>query len=176
MIEIVEICKLLKELIFNIKNKNEKDFMNHIDDIFDKTESILKNYFDMFSTIRINIISGKFNIDDVINYLLEREYELKDARILVRSFLKDKYYNNNETRVKFVAAIYGIMECYPVNNCTIIDKSNHTINSYIKFCQGLLLEDADIQRNKILNMTNGILQDLTTSWQTVCDCYRILKE
>lgn len=176
MIEIVDVYNLLKELISNIKNKKEKEFENHIDDLFEKTGTILKNYFDMFSTIRINVISGKFNIDDVINYLLEREYELKDTRILVRSFLKDKYYSNNETKVKFVAAIYGILECYPVNNSTIIDKSNHTINSYIKFCQGLLLEDDDIQKNKILHMTNGILQDLTTSWQTVCDCYKILKK
>lgn len=175
MSEIIDIYDLLKEFISTANHKKKEKMQRHIDNIYEKTETILKNYFDMFSIIRINIISRKFDINDIINYLLEREYELKDTRVLVRSFLKDKYYNN-ELKAKFVAAIYGIMECYPVKNCTIIDKSNHTIHSYIKLCQGLQLEDKDIQKNKILNMTNCVLQDLTTSWQTVCDCYRDLKE
>ena len=148
---------LLKELIYSINNKKEKKYTNYVNEIFQKSEIILKNYFDMFSTIRINVISGKFNVNDVINYLLEREYELKDMRILIRSFLKDKYYRD-------------------VNDSVIVDKSNHTINSYIKFCQSLLLEDSNVQKNKIINMTNGILQDLTTSWETVCDCYRLLSK
>lgn len=100
----------------------------------------------MFSEIRIGIISEKYQVDDVIKYLLEREYEVKDIRVLLWSFLKDKYYQDNEVRTKFVVAIYGILECYPVSSNVVVDKSRHTINSYIKFCQGLLLEDEQIQK------------------------------
>lgn len=176
MSEVKDLYDLLKGLISNIHQRKEEKDQYYIDDVYKKTEKIVKNYFDMFSVIRINIISEKFQINDVINYLLEREYELKDIRIMVKSFLKDKYYSSNETKSKFIAAIYGIMECYPVENGIIVDKSHHTINSYIKFCQGLFLEDNATQKNKILNMTNGILKDLTTSWQTVCDCYKKLNK
>lgn len=175
MVEIMEIYNLLKELIGNVNNRKEKEFEKYIDDVFEKTELILRNYFDMFSNIRINIISGEFNVNDVISYLTKREFELKDTRILVRSFLKDKYYNNSEVKVSFITSIYGIMECYPVNTGVVIDKSNHTISSYIRFCEGLLLEDTLTQKNKIIQMTNTILKDLTSSWQTVCDCYKELK-
>jgi hypothetical protein len=174
--EIFEIYNLIKEFIDSRNTRKEEDFKIHIDDIFNKTEIILKNYFEMFSEIRINVISGKYEISDIIEYLLKREYEVKDIRVLIRSFLKDKYYQSNETIVKFVAAIYGIMECYPVTNDIIVDKSNHTIKSYIKFCQGLLLEDELTQKQKIIHMTDGVLKDLTTSWETVCDCYRELKQ
>lgn len=68
------------------------------------------------------------------------------------------------------------MECYPVSNDTIVDKSRHTINSYIKFCQGLLLDNEQTQKQKIIRMTDGILKDLTTSWETVCNCYRESKQ
>lgn len=174
--ELLEIYNLLKEFISNKNAKKELDLEKYIDDIFNKTEIVVKNYFEMFSEIRINIISGKYKINDIIDYLLKREYEIKETRILIRSFLQDKYYQSNETRVKFVAAIYGIMECYPVSNNTIVDKSRHTINSYIEFCQGLLLEDEQTQKQKIINMTEGILKDLTTSWKTVCKCYRELRK
>lgn len=174
--ELLEIYNLLKEFISNKNAKKELDLEKYIDDIFNKTEIVVKNYFEMFSEIRINIISGKYKINDIIDYLLKREYEIKETRILIRSFLQDKYYQSNETRVKFVAAIYGIMECYPVSNNTIVDKSRHTINSYIEFCQGLLLEDEQTQKQKIINMTEGILKDLTTSWETVCKCYRELRK
>lgn len=174
--ELLEIYNLLKEFISNKNAKKERDLEKYIDDIFNKTEIVVKNYFEMFSEIRINIISGKYKINDIIDYLLKREYEIKEIRILIRSFLQDKYYQSNETKVKFVAAIYGIMECYPVSNNTIVDKSRHTINSYIKFCQGLLLEDEQTQKQKIINMTEGILKDLTTSWETVCKCYRELRQ
>lgn len=161
--ELLEIYNLLKEFISNKNAKKEQDLEKYIDDIFNKTEIVVKNYFEMFSEIRINIISEKYKINDIIDYLLKREYEIKETRILIRSFLQDKYYQSNETKVKFVAAIYGIMECYPVSNNTIVDKSRHTINSYIKFCQGLLLEDEQTQKQKIINMTEGILNDLTIS-------------
>lgn len=174
--EILEIYSLLKEYISSRNVKKDQDFKTYIDDIFNKTEVVVKNYFEMFSEIRINIISGKYEINDVIEYLLKREYEVKEIRILLRSFLKDKYYQSNETKMKFVAAIYGIMECYPVSNNTIVDKSNHTINSYIKFCRGLLVEDERTQKQKIVHMTDGILKDLTTSWETVCICYKELKQ
>lgn len=174
--ELLEIYNLLKEFISNKNAKKEQDLEKYIDDIFNKTEIVVKNYFEMFSEIRINIISEKYKINDIIDYLLKREYEIKETRILIRSFLQDKYYQSNETKVKFVAAIYGIMECYPVSNNTIVDKSRHTINSYIKFCQGLLLEDEQTQKQKIINMTEGILNDLTTSWETVCKCYRELRK
>lgn len=173
--EILEIYNLLKEFISSRNTKKEQDVKKYIDDIFNKAEIIVKNYFEMFSEIRINIISGKYEINDVIKYLLKREYEVKEVRILLRSFLEDKYYQSNETKVKFVAAIYGIMECYPVSNNTIVDKSRHTINSYIRFCQRLLLEDERTQKQKIIYMTDGVLKDLTTSWETVCKCYRELK-
>lgn len=114
--DLLEIYKLLKEFINSGNEKKEE----YIDGIFNKTEIILKNYFEIFSEIRINIISGKYEINDIIEYLLKREYELKDIRVLIRSFLEDKYYKSNETRVKFVAAIYGIMECYPVSNFVVI--------------------------------------------------------
>lgn len=173
--EMLELYNIIKEFISSINTKKEQDFKIYIDDIFNKTEVILKNYFEMFSVIRINIISGNYEIKDVIEYLLKREYEVKEIRVLLRSFLKDKYYQSNETKVKFVTAIYGIMECYPVSNNTIVDKSRHTINSYIKFCQGLLLEDEQTQKQKIIRMTDGVLKDLTTSWETVCNCYAELK-
>lgn len=173
--EIVEIYSILKEFVNSRNTKKEEDSKRYVDDIFNKTEVILRNYFEMFSEIRINIISGEYGINDVIGYLLKREYEFKDIRVLLRSFLKDKYYQNNEMKVKFVAAIYGIIECYPVSNNIIVDKSNHTINSYIKFCQSLLLEDKVTQKQKIIHMTDGVLRDLTTSWETVCNCYRELK-
>lgn len=175
MNEILDIFKLLKELLADRNNKKEEEIQIYIDDIFEKTELILKNYMDIFSTIRINIISGKFNIDNVIAYLLEREYELKDVRVFLRTYLEDKYYSNDETKIKFVAAIFGIMECYPVRNGMIIDKTNHTINSYITFCRSLLFEDTNTQCRKILGMTDGILLDLTTSWKTACECYKELK-
>ena len=38
----------------------------------------------------------------------------------------------------------------------------------------LLCEDSQIQKTKILKMTDGILKDLTTSWETVCYCYNEL--
>lgn len=174
--DVLGIYNLLKEFISSRNTKKEEDFKKYIDDIFNKTEVVVKNYFEMFSEIRINIISGKYEINDVIEYLLKREYEVKEIRVLLRSFLKDKYYQSNETKVKFVAAIYGIMECYPVCNSTIVDRSRHTINSYIKFCQGLLLEDEQTQKQKIIHMTDGVLKDLTTSWETVCSCYRELKQ
>lgn len=167
---------LLKQFIEGRNIKKEEDFKIYVEDIYNKAEMILKNYFDIFSEIRINIISGKYKINDVIEYLLKREYELKDIRVFLRSFLKDQYYKNSETKTKFIAAIYGIMECYPVNNNIIVDKSNHTINSYIKFCQELLLEDETMQKQKIIRMTDGILKDLTTSWETVCGCYRDLNK
>lgn len=174
--EIFDLYNLLKEFIESRNTKKEENFKVYIEDIFNKTEIILKNYFDMFSEIRIGIISEKYQVDDVIKYLLKREYEVKDVRVLLRSFLKDKYYKDNEVKTKFVAAIYGIMECYPVSNNVIVDKSRHTINSYIKFCQGILFEDKQIQKNKIIHMTDGILKDLTTSWETVCNCYNELKQ
>lgn len=176
MSEISIIYELLKKLIAAVNKSKEKRFDEYIDDIFQKMESIVKNYFDIFSTIKINIVSGKFDIDNVLSYLEKREFELKETRILVRSFLKDKYYSSNETRIKFVEAAYGIMECYPVTNSIVIDKSNHTIKSYISFCNGLLLEDRDIQKDKIIKMINCILQDLTTSWETLCKCYKELKK
>lgn len=174
--EMLEIYNLLKEFISSRITKKEQEFKIYVDDIFNKTEIIVKNYFEMFSEIRINIISGEYEINDVIEYLLKREYEVKEIRVLLRSFLNDKYYQSNETKVKFVAAIYGVMECYPVTNNTIVDKSRHTINSYIKFCRGLLLEDERTQKQKIIHMTDGILKDLTTSWETVCNCYTELKQ
>lgn len=167
---------LLKAFIDDQNCKKEKYSKKYIDDIFKQTEVIVRDYFDMFSEIRINVISGKFKMEDVINYLLKREYEVKEIRVLVRSFLKDKYYQNDEVKMKFVAAIYGIMECYPVKNTTIVDKTHHTIHSYIKFCQELLNEDEMIQKTKIIKMTDGILMDLTTSWETVCACFRELKK
>lgn len=173
--EILDLFDLLKEFINSRNAKKEEEFKIYIDDIFNKTEIVLKNYIDMFSAIRINIISGKYNINDIIQYLWAREYEVKEVRVFLRSFLEDKYYQNDETRVKFVAAIYGIMECYPVSNNTIVDKSKHTIKSYIKFCRGLLIENEETQKQKIIKMTDGVLKDLTTSWKTVCDCYRELK-
>lgn len=174
--DMLELYNLIKEFISSRNTKKEQDFKKYIDDIFNKTEVIVKNYFEMFSEIRINVISGKYKTKDVIDYLLKREYEVKDIRVLLRSFLQDKYYQSNEPKVKFVAAIYGIMECYPVSNDTIVDKSRHTINSYIKFCQGLLLDNEQTQKQKIIRMTDGILKDLTTSWETVCNCYRELKQ
>lgn len=93
--EILEIYNLLKEFISNRNEKKEQDFKKYIDDIFKKTEVIVKNYFKIFSEIRINVISGKYEIDDIIKYLLKREYEVKDIRILVRKFLNDKYYQSN---------------------------------------------------------------------------------
>ena len=63
-----------------------------------------------------------------------------------------------------------------MSNNIIVDKSRHTINSYIKFCQGLLLEDERTQKQKIIRMTDGVLKDLTTSWETVCNCYKELKQ
>lgn len=173
--EILDIYSLIKELVDKQSNRRNVEFEEHIQNIFIKTEIILKNYMEMFAEIRINIISGKFDLDDVINYLLKREYELKDVRIYVREFLKDKYYQSDNTLVKFVAAIYGIMECYPVQDQVIVDKSRHTINSYISYCHSLSVEPPNIQKQKILTMTNGILKDITTSWETVCACYNQLK-
>lgn len=166
---------MLTKLISSRNTRKSSEFKLYVDDIFEKTETILKNYLDMFSAIRINIISGKFDIDDIVNYLSQREYELKDVRILVRSFLKNEYYHNDDTKIKYVAAIYGILECYPVTNGIIIDKSNHTITSYVNFCQSLKLENCITQKKKIIKMTDGILHDLTTSWETLCDCYIELK-
>lgn len=82
--------------------------------------------------------------------------------------------------VKFVAAIYGIMECHPVTNdfdfFDVCLESKHTIGSYISFCDNLYFEDEQIQKQKIIQMTDKVLKDLATSWETVCDCYRKLKQ
>lgn len=168
---ISEIYTLVKDLFDNEQRRSKEEKEKYITEIYNRTEIILRNYFEMFSDIRINIISGKLDVNGVIEYLLKREYELKDVRIYVRSVLKSEYYNSNDTRLKFIAAIYGIMECYPVKNSIIVDKSRHTIDSYIKFCKSILLDDEGEQKRKILHMTEGILKDLTTSWQTVCECY-----
>ena len=83
-------------------------------------------------------------------------------------------YKSDDILLRFVSAVYGIMECYPVKSGVIIDKTNHTIHSYIHYCELLLCEDSQIQKTKILKMTDGILKDLTTSWETVCYCYNEL--
>lgn len=168
---ISEIYNLMKDFIDNEKRRSKEEKEKYIMEIYNKTEIILRNYFEMFSDIRIGIISGKLDVNGVIEYLLKREYELKDVRIYVRSVLKSEYYNNNDTKLKFIAAIYGIMECYPVQNSILIDKSRHTIDSYINFCKSILMDNEVEQKRKILHMTEGILKDLTTSWQTVCECY-----
>ena len=51
----LELYNLIKEFISSRNTKKEQDFKKYIDDIFNKTEVIVKNYFEMFSEIRINI-------------------------------------------------------------------------------------------------------------------------
>ena len=57
---------------------------------------------------------------------------MKDVRIYIRSLLNDSYYKSDDGLLRFVSAVYRIMECYPAGNSEIIDKSNHTIHSYIR--------------------------------------------
>ena len=70
MNELIEIYNMLTKLISSRNTRKSSEFKLYVDDIFEKTETILKNYLDMFSAIRINIISGKLDIDDIVNYLL----------------------------------------------------------------------------------------------------------
>lgn len=70
--DMLELYNLIKEFISSRNTKKEQDFKKYIDDIFNKTEVIVKNYFEMFSEIRINVISGKYKTKDVIDYLLKK--------------------------------------------------------------------------------------------------------
>ena len=171
---IKEIYDLFVDISDRKNLKAEKEFNQYIKQVFDKTEQILKNYLDMFSDVRIKIISQEVSVEEIIDYLMQREYELKTVRIYIRSLLSDSYYKSDDILLRFVSAVYGIMECYPVKSGVIIDKTNHTIHSYIHYCELLLCEDSQIQKTKILKMTDGILKDLTTSWETVCYCYNEL--
>lgn len=173
---ITEIIDLILKIVDRNTLKEEEEFNQYIKKVFEKTEEVLKNYLDMFSNIRIKIISHEISIEDIIKYLMSREYELKDVRIYIRSLLTDSYYRSDDILLRFVSAVYGIMECYPAGNGVIIDKSNHTIHSYIRYCESLLNEDEQTQKMKILKMTENILKDLTISWETVCYCYNKLRE
>lgn len=86
---IKEIYDLFVDISDRKNLKAEKEFNQYIKQVFDKTEQILKNYLDMFSDVRIKIISQEVSVEEIIDYLMQREYELKTVRIYIRSLLSD---------------------------------------------------------------------------------------
>lgn len=155
----------------DLKNNRKDDFNTYIKDVYQKANVVLRNYMDVFSTIRKNVKNENWGAKEVISYIEDMEYEHKDIRIYLKSIKEVGLPGircNNEYK-NFLNGIYYILFCrYGIRDI-------HTLLGFINICRNIIVYDLSIQQQTILREANFILKSLELSWEIVCESYNKIK-
>lgn len=171
--DIIELYNFIKNMNEDLKNNKKDAFGTYIDDVYQKANIVLKNYMDIFSSIRMNVKNENWGAKEVISYIEDVEYEHKDMRIYLRtlkgSHLPPGLWFGDEYET-FLNNIIQILICK-----NGLGESEHTLLGFARRCREIQMSDLHIQQQIILREVNSILINLEEAWKVVCASYNKIK-
>lgn len=170
--DIIELYNFVKRMSEDYKNNKKMEFETYIDDVYKKSNVVLKDYMEIFSVIRTNISEKKWDANDVILYIEKVEYKHKDMRIYLRTLRETKIplgvicQDDYET---FLTSVIQLLTCH-------VGLSNtHTLLGFVDSCRHYSLCNIEEQREKIFWLANGTLKGLEIIWENICTYYNKIK-
>lgn len=171
--DIIELYNFIKNMNEDLKNNKKDAFGTYIDDVYQKANIVLKNYMDIFSSIRMNVKKENWGAKEVISYIEDVEYEHKDMRIYLRtlegSHLPSGFWFGDEYET-FLNSITQILICK-----NGFRESEHTLLGFVRKCREIQLFELHVQQQIILKEVNSILNSLGHTWEVVCISYNKIK-
>lgn len=172
ILDILDLFELIKDMKKDIDNRNYSEFNMYIDDVFDKCQNVLENYFDIFSTIRQKVLMREWDAKDVLVYISSVEYEYKAIRIYLRNIkgyrmLSDREKGENDYK-NFMNSVTHILSCKTGDGNT-----THTLYNFCEKCRKVIEDEEDVM--EIYYDSSNILINLEISWRNVCYYYNQIK-
>lgn len=181
----ISLIKDLINFVIQRKSKNNLRFNKHIDDLFQKSKTIVDDYNKILIELETQFLKSNMTIDEAIIYLEESRIPFKSLRAYVSCFIEKEYYTPNDDieMEMFLRGILGVLqgglergESYPQK--FISDTfNNHTILDMIWRCELLRTEeDPNELREILVGYIRRQVQELDNAWKLVCKSYIDLKE
>lgn len=170
--DLIELYNFIKMMNEDFKSNKKKNFDSYIDDVYQKSSVVLKDYMEIFSTIRTNINEQNWCAKDVILYIEKVEYKHKDMRIYLRTLKGSRWspitisHDDYET---FLNSVVQLLQCQTGG------RELHTLLGFAEICRKSSLYDLEEQQKIIGEYTQGILECLEITWEKICNCYNNIK-
>lgn len=170
--EIIELFNFIKNMNEDLKNNKKESFHTYIDDVYQMANVVLKEYLDIFSTIKTNVSEKNWNANDILLYIEKVEYKHKDMRIYLRTLKCTRIPLNcicQDDYETFLTSIIQLLTCHTGLSDT------HTLLGFADLCRRYSSCNIDEQREKILMLTNSTLKGLEMIWEKICIYYNKIK-
>lgn len=170
--DIIELYNFVKRMSEDYKNNKKMEFETYIDDVYQKSSVVLKDYMEIFSVIRTNLTEEKWDAKDVILYIEKVEYKHKDMRIYLRTLRETRIplgiicQDDYET---FLTSVIQLLTCHTGTS------NHHTLLGFVDSCRCYSSYNIEEQREQISSLANSTLRGLEIIWENICTYYNKIK-
>ena len=80
-----------------------------IKEIYEDTEEVFKNYYDILENAYLQVLNGAMSVDEAVQYFTEERLPFKASRMRIRGYMQHPYYSRNQSLTWFKIGIMGVL-------------------------------------------------------------------